>query len=71
VSTVAEIESAIEKLPRAEQRKLAQRLSARVGNSEPVMAKLRKLAGQAKGLPSDLAANHDHYIHGAEKRGAS
>ena len=24
--------------------------------------------GAAKGLPSDFARNHDHYIHGAPKR---
>ena len=27
------------------------------------------LAGIANGLPSDMAENHDHYIHGAPKRG--
>ncbi len=26
---------------------------------------LGKWAGKAEGLPSDLAENHDHYIHGA------
>ena len=29
--------------------------------------RLKPLAGVAKGLPSDLAANHDHYIHGRRK----
>jgi hypothetical protein len=24
--------------------------------------------GKANGLPSDMARNHDHYIHGARKR---
>lgn len=26
------------------------------------------LAGQAEGLPEDLAEQHDHYIHGTPKR---
>jgi hypothetical protein len=30
--------------------------------------KLRDLAGTAKGLPSDLARNHDHYLHGLPKK---
>ena len=30
--------------------------------------KLLKWAGTAKGLPSDFARNHDHYLHGAPKR---
>ena len=29
---------------------------------------LHKLAGTAKGLPPDMAENHDHYAHGAPKR---
>ena len=29
---------------------------------------LLSLAGQAKGLPPDMAENHDHYIHGTKKR---
>ena len=31
-------------------------------------AKLRRWAGKCKGLPSDLALNHDHYLHGQPKR---
>ena len=30
--------------------------------------KLLKIAGTAKGLPSDLAKNHDHYLYGRPKR---
>ena len=30
--------------------------------------RLKPLIGKAKGLPPDLAKNHDHYIHGAPKR---
>jgi hypothetical protein len=29
---------------------------------------LKDFAGKAKGLPSDMARNHDHYIHGTRKR---
>ena len=30
--------------------------------------KLLELAGSVKGMPSDLAVNHDHYLHGTPKR---
>jgi hypothetical protein len=33
----------------------------------PGLALLR-FAGKANGLPSDLAENHDHYLHGLPKR---
>jgi hypothetical protein len=29
---------------------------------------LLRVAGKATGLPSDLAENHDHYLHGLPKR---
>ncbi len=29
---------------------------------------LLEFAGQAKGLPSDLAAQHDHYLHDLPRR---
>jgi hypothetical protein len=29
---------------------------------------LMEVAGTAVGLPEDFAINHDHYIHGTEKR---
>ncbi len=29
---------------------------------------LLKFAGTARGLPSDLAENHDHYLHGQPRR---
>ena len=29
---------------------------------------LLKFAGTVKGLPSDMASNHDHYIHGTPKK---
>jgi hypothetical protein len=30
--------------------------------------RLKDVAGIAKGLPADLASQHDHYIHGQPKR---
>ena len=29
---------------------------------------VQRVAGTAKGLPSDLAENHDHYLYGTPKR---
>lgn len=30
--------------------------------------RLMKFAGTAKGLPADMARNHDHYLHGRSKK---
>jgi hypothetical protein len=30
--------------------------------------RLKPVIGKAKGLPADLAINHDHYLHGQPKR---
>jgi hypothetical protein len=30
--------------------------------------RLMKYAGAVKGLPSDMARNHDHYIHGTPRK---
>ena len=30
--------------------------------------RLKSVVGMAKGLPPDLALNHDHYLHGQPKR---
>ena len=30
--------------------------------------KLKKYSGSVKGLPPDMARNHDHYIHGTPNR---
>lgn len=35
---------------------------------EPLGKRLLKFAGTIPGLPSDMAENHDHYIHGQPKR---
>jgi hypothetical protein len=68
MSTIAEIESAIEKLSPREQQQLRDWLVARDVPQKPILEKLRSLAGKARNLPSDLAANHDHYLHGTAKR---
>ena len=37
--------------------------------SEPTLAdRLRSVIGSVKGLPRDLARNHDHYLHGMPKK---
>jgi hypothetical protein len=68
MSTVAEIESAIEKLPADEQQRLREWFGRRGKSHVPVLQKLRSLAGTAQNLPGDLATNHDHYLHGTPKR---
>jgi hypothetical protein len=30
--------------------------------------RLRRFSGSAKGLPRDMARNHDHYLHGRPKK---
>jgi hypothetical protein len=35
---------------------------------DELSASLLSVAGKAIGLPSDLAENHDHYLHGTQKR---
>jgi len=36
---------------------------------EPTLGQmLMKHAGKAKGLPKDLARNHDHYLYGTPKK---
>ena len=43
--------------------------ATRRGEEGPsIWDKLLRLAGTAKGLPPDLARNHDHYLHGLPKR---
>ena len=68
MSTVMEIESAIERLSPEEQLRLRDWLLARDTPQPPVLQKLRSLAGKGRNLPADLAANHDHYLHGTPKR---
>jgi hypothetical protein len=38
-------------------------------NNEPTLAdRLKNVIGIAEGLPSDLAEQHDHYLHGRPKK---
>jgi hypothetical protein len=68
MSTVMEIESAIEKLSPQDQQRVRDWLLTRGQTQKPVLQKLRSLAGKGRNLPADLAANHDHYLHGTPKR---
>ena len=68
MSTVLEIESAIEKLSPQDQLQLRDWLQSRTAGQKPVLQKLRSLAGKGRNLPADLATNHDHYLHGTPKR---
>ena len=36
--------------------------------TQSLSQRLMKHAGAVKGLPSDLARNHDHYIHGTPRK---
>lgn len=38
------------------------------GQFQTLGQRLMRFAGRAKGLPVDMARNHDHYIHGAPKK---
>ena len=44
------------------------RCSDGAGTSKPWGDALLELAGTAEGLPPDFAQNHDHYLHGAQRR---
>ncbi len=37
-------------------------------NTPTLYERLRPVIGAAKGLPPDLAENHDHYLHGQPKK---
>jgi len=40
----------------------------RTGKARTLGQRLMKFAGSAKGLPKDMARNHDHYLHGAPRK---
>jgi hypothetical protein len=68
-----EIIAELSKLSRPELEVVDQRLHELLGRKadEPKRSwgeALLEVAGSAQGLPSDLARNHDHYLHGAPKR---
>jgi len=68
MSTVAEIESAIERLSPTDQQRLREWFLDHQKARKPIMERLRSLAGEGRNLPADLAVNHDHYLHGTPKR---
>ena len=68
MSTVVEIEAAIERLSPPEQRELREWLLHQPSATQPsALEKLRSLAGAGRNLPADLSANHDHYLHGTAR----
>jgi predicted DNA-binding antitoxin AbrB/MazE fold protein len=38
------------------------------GDQEPTLACLLEFSGTVNDLPADMAAQHDHYLHGTPKR---
>ena len=38
------------------------------GQPQSLYERLKPFVGAAKGLPADLAAQHDHYLYGTPKR---
>jgi len=42
--------------------------ASQVRETPTLYEQLEGVAGTATGLPSDLARNHDHYLHGRPKR---
>lgn len=41
--------------------------SGAAGPPRSLAERLRDVIGVSKGLPSDMARNHDHYLHGSPK----
>jgi hypothetical protein len=47
---------------------LADSEPAEPSDGVPTLQGLLKLAGTVKGMPPDMAQQHDHYIHGTPKK---
>ena len=59
-----------EKLPEGSRVEVALKESVTPAvEAKPTLLGLLKFAGTLSDLPSDFAAEHDHYIHGTPKRG--
>jgi len=64
----------IAELPKLNRRELEQvnlklrELLASPATSSEVGQRLKRFAGAVQGLPSDMARNHDHYLHGRPKK---
>ncbi|MGA3170720.1 MAG: hypothetical protein ABSE62_06870 [Chthoniobacteraceae bacterium] len=63
----------IEELPKLNRRELEQvnsklnELLAAPAASRSTGQRLKQFAGAVRGLPSDMARNHDHYLHARPK----
>jgi hypothetical protein len=68
MNTVAEIESAIERLSSNDQNQIRKWLLDRPAAKPSIFEQLKTIAATAGDLPEDLATNHDHYLHGTPKR---
>lgn len=44
------------------------RSRSKKGKTQTLLERLAPVVGIAKGLPSDYAENHDHYLHGLPKK---
>jgi len=64
----------IAELPKLNRQELEQvnlklnELLARPAASGAAARSLKKFAGVVRGLPSDMARNHDHYLHARPKK---
>jgi hypothetical protein len=64
----------IAELPRLDRAELEQvnlklhELLAATARSHGEARRLKQFAGVLHGLPSDMARNHDHYLHGLPKK---
>jgi hypothetical protein len=47
---------------------LKSRRRRKMANGDGLGRRLMKFAGVVKGLPRDMARNHDHYIHGTPRK---
>jgi hypothetical protein len=68
--SATEIISELSKLSRQELEAVDGRLHEllEMPQNRSVWQALTDIAGTAQGLPADLAAQHDHYLHGTPKR---
>lgn len=68
--SAAEILAELPNLPQEELLRIQARIEelSHQKTEESVWKVLQESAGAAKDLPSDLAANHDHYLYGTRKR---
>ena len=39
-----------------------------ISNGASLGRRLKRFSGSVKGLPVDMACNHDHYLHGRPKK---